>query len=169
MGAGKTTAIASISDLPPVTTEVPNTDPLGDAKATTTVAMDFGVTTLADGSVLRLYGTPGQARFDFLWRLFADDALGAVLLVDNRREDPIRDLALYLAAFQDLAESGAVVIGLCRSETNPEPGFDAYAGFLAERGLRLPIMPVDVRDAGDVLALLDLLLQHIDSGVEALP
>ncbi len=167
MGAGKTTAIASISDLPPVTTEVPNTDPLGDSKSATTVAMDYGMTTLPDGSTLRLYGTPGQARFDFLWRMFADDALGAIVLADNRREAPLRDLSLYLAAFQDLADSGAVVVGLVRTDTHPEPSFEEYARHLSASGLALPVMPVDVRNPEQVLALVELLLQHIELRQEA--
>jgi hypothetical protein len=33
-------------------------------------------------------GTPGQARFDFMWRILSEGALGVVVLVDNRRPDP---------------------------------------------------------------------------------
>ena len=65
MGAGKTTAIGAISEIPPVRTDVANSDLATFAKATTTAAMDYGEVTLDGGDKLRLYGTPGQARFDF--------------------------------------------------------------------------------------------------------
>src|SRR5262245_30126910 len=67
MGAGKTTAICAISDVPPVSTEVRNTDQRVCAKEATTVALDFGQLRLEDGTVVMLYGTPGQERFSFMW------------------------------------------------------------------------------------------------------
>ena len=66
MGAGKTTAIRAISDAPPVSTEVGNSDRQSSVKESTTVALDYGELTLEDGTCLRIYGTPGQARFSFM-------------------------------------------------------------------------------------------------------
>ncbi|WP_245391541.1 GTP-binding protein [Thioflexithrix psekupsensis] len=67
MGAGKTTAIAAISEIPVINTDVRATDPTTlQRKATTTVAMDYGELTLEDGQKLRLYGTPGQLRFEYM-------------------------------------------------------------------------------------------------------
>jgi signal recognition particle receptor subunit beta len=59
MGAGKTTAIAAISETPPVVTDVANND-ASLAKAKTTVGLDFGQLTLDTGDRLRLFGTPGR-------------------------------------------------------------------------------------------------------------
>ncbi|HNC18758.1 MAG TPA: GTP-binding protein, partial [Accumulibacter sp.] len=42
VGAGKSTAIASLSDIPPVATEALATDATAQLKKTTTVAMDYG-------------------------------------------------------------------------------------------------------------------------------
>ena len=78
VGAGKTTAIAAISESRPVVTDVPNTDG-SVAKQLTTVGLDFGMVTLEGGQRLRLFGTPGQARFDFLWAILARNALGLVV------------------------------------------------------------------------------------------
>ena len=58
MGAGKTTAIAAVSEIPPMRTDVRNTDD-SVSKATTTVGLDYGELTLDNGEKLRLYGTPG--------------------------------------------------------------------------------------------------------------
>lgn len=54
-------------------------------KTTTTVAMDFGRITIDNDLVLYLFGTPGQARFGFMWDDLVAGALGAVVLVDSRR------------------------------------------------------------------------------------
>jgi signal recognition particle receptor subunit beta len=47
--------------------------------------MDFGRITIRDNLVLYLFGTPGQARFWFMWDELATGALGAVVLADTRR------------------------------------------------------------------------------------
>lgn len=60
MGAGKTTAIQSISDIPVLCTEALNTDQHAHQKMLTTVGIDYGELTLEDGIKLGLYGTPGQ-------------------------------------------------------------------------------------------------------------
>lgn len=67
VGSGKTTAIRAISDIEVVDTDVKPTDEDTLAlKDTTTVAMDMGVMELGSGDRLRLYGAPGQDRFDFI-------------------------------------------------------------------------------------------------------
>ena len=43
VGAGKTTAITAISDIPVVATEVAPTDDVAKIKKSTTVAMDYGL------------------------------------------------------------------------------------------------------------------------------
>jgi signal recognition particle receptor subunit beta len=92
-GAGKTTAVGAISEIDPLTTEAEMTTlsigvdyPELD-KVTTTVAMDFGRVTIDEGLKLYLFGTPGQARFGFMWDDLAVGALGALVVVDGRRVD----------------------------------------------------------------------------------
>jgi uncharacterized protein len=92
-GVGKTTMVASVSEIAPVATEAVLTDAgsgrddvsLVTGKTSTTVAMDFGRITLDSGVVLYLFGTPGQRRFWFMWDRLARGALAAVVLVDVRR------------------------------------------------------------------------------------
>ncbi len=92
-GVGKTTSVGSVSEIVPLNTEAWMTetgegiDPVDprSGKTTTTVAMDFGRITLHSDLVLYLFGTPGQARFWFLWDDLCRGALGAVVLVDTRR------------------------------------------------------------------------------------
>ncbi|GII94834.1 GTP-binding protein [Sinosporangium siamense] len=92
-GAGKTTLVGAVSETTPLRTEETLTnrsvgvdDISGvEAKATTTVAMDFGRITIKDQYVLYLFGTPGQERFWFVWDELALGALGAVVLADTRK------------------------------------------------------------------------------------
>lgn len=103
-GAGKTTMVASVSEIRPLTTEEVLTDASIDVddvsgvegKTTTTVALDFGRITFEDDVVLYLFGTPGQNRFWFLWDELALGALGAVVLADTRRlEDSFQSIDYF--------------------------------------------------------------------------
>lgn len=168
MGAGKTTAIQAVSEEPPVVTDVTNTDPQS-AKATTTVGLDFGVLTLDSGDRVRLFGTPGQARFDFLWKILARNAIGLVILTDNSRPDPLGDLDAYLEGFREELRTLPCVIGVGRTETYGVPSVDDYAVRLESAGLLLPVLPVDVRRRDDVLLLIDTLLAQIEAQLEDAP
>jgi signal recognition particle receptor subunit beta len=163
MGAGKTTAIKSISAIKMVKTEALNTDKKLFAKATTTVGFDYGEVELENGSVLRLYGTPGQKRFEFMWKIVARGALGVIVLVDNSRPNPVADLELYLENFRRFVDAGAAVIGVGRAETHPNPSLDDYFAYLGQRGLMLPVFSVDVRRGDDVLMLLDVLFGLLEA------
>jgi signal recognition particle receptor subunit beta len=163
MGAGKTTAIAAISEIEPVSTDVQRSEAGDDTKKRTTAALDYGQITLPQGDVLRLYGTPGQVRFDFMWKILGEGALGVVMLVDNRRPDPLADLREYLCAFRDVIAGFRGVVGVGRQETHPVPDLDAYYAVAAELGLSTPIVSVDVRRRDDVLLLLDILFNQIEA------
>jgi signal recognition particle receptor subunit beta len=165
MGAGKTTAINAVSDGPAVVSDVLNTDPQS-SKLMTTVGLDFGVVRLASGERVRLFGTPGQARFDFLWRILVRNALGMVILVDNSRPAPLDDLDTYLDGFSSELTAVPCVIGVGRMETHDAPSLDAYAAHIARRGLILPLMAVDVRRRDDVLLMIDTLMALIEVQLE---
>nr|WP_281180170.1 ATP/GTP-binding protein [Nocardia acidivorans] len=92
-GVGKTTMVRAVSEIRPLDTEATMTqvgygvdDPTGaPGKTTTTVAFDFGRITIDTEHVLYLFGAPGQERFWFLWDRLFTGALGAIVLVDQRR------------------------------------------------------------------------------------
>jgi signal recognition particle receptor subunit beta len=163
-GAGKTRAIAAISDTAPVSTDVANSD-MSLGKPTTTVGLDFGTITLASGDRVRLFGTPGQARFDFMWPILARDALGLILLIDNSRPFPLADLQVYLDGFAGELERMPCVVGVGRTEAHPSPTLDAFADHLTQRNLVLPVVAVDVRRRDDVLMLIDLLLAQAEASL----
>lgn len=162
MGAGKTTAIAAVSEIPPILTDVTNNDHTVD-KAMTTVGFDYGLLTLDNGDRIRLFGTPGQARFRFVWPVIAKNALGLIILIDNSRPDPLADLAVYLEGFAAELETMPCVVGLGRTETHLYPSVDEMAEALERTGRVFPVLPVDVRRRDDVVLLIDVLLSQLEA------
>ena len=164
MGAGKTTAIGAVSETPPVVTDVANNDP-SHTKARTTVGLDFGQFTLDNGDRIRLFGTPGQSRFDFLWKILSKNALGMVILADNSRPDPLADLRVFLEGFADDLAHLPAAIGVGRLAAHPAPSLDDYIDELARHALVLPVLDVDVRRRDDVILLIDTLLAQVEAGL----
>lgn len=166
VGAGKTTAIGSVSDILVVGTEARASDEVAQRKNTTTVAMDYGILNLEGGAKVHLYGTPGQERFSFMWDILSEGAMGLVILIDSARPDPMADLELYLDSFRDTIRKceGAVVIGVTRTELNPHQVdlLDRVNERLAQKKLNLPVFEVDGRQRDDVKQMLLALLTFFD-------
>lgn len=156
-GAGKTTAIAALSEIPPISTEVLATDELALEKDETTVGMDFGQITLSEGEVLAIYGTPGQTRFSFMWEILKQGAQGLILLLNHMRADPIADLHDFAATFTEMFEQGLVVVGISRFDAAVGPSLDDYSQALSALPTPVPLFAVDVRERDDVLLLVETL------------
>ena len=169
VGAGKTTAIASISDIPPVRTEARSHDMRRAPKEATTVAMDYGLLRLGGGEKVHLYGTPGQARFDFMWDILAEGAIGLVLLVNNDARHALRALDRFLEAFAPLLRETRLALGVTRMDIAADPTLADYNHRLQVHGLRAPVLEVDARRRSDVVVLLQALLYEIDPGLEGAP
>jgi hypothetical protein len=158
MGAGKTTAIRAISDTPPISTEVANSDRAAHAKDFTTVGMDYGQLQLDDGTIVRLYGTPGQARFAFMWEILGRGAIGVILLIDGSVATALADLGSYAEIFRRIIPGQPFVIGVGRTAGDDGRELDKYAQALADREILAPVFGVDVRNREDVLLLIETLL-----------
>lgn len=166
VGAGKTTAIASLSDVPPVKTDQAASDMTKSRKASTTVALDYGMMTLPGGDKIHLYGTPGQERFDFMWDILTTGGIGLVLLLDNTRADPFQDLRFFLNKFGSFIETTSLVIGVTQMDIRPTPLLSDYHRQLGGTGLNPAIFEVDARRKKDVSLLVQALLYSIDPGLE---
>ncbi|MFB0632822.1 ATP/GTP-binding protein [Streptomyces sp. AB3(2024)] len=162
-GAGKTTFVGAVSEIEPLCTEEvlsgvgEGCDPIEgvEAKATTTVALDFGRLTLDDRHVLYLFGTPGQQRFWFLWEELCAGALGAVVLADTRR------LADCFPAV-DFFERRGIAFVVAVNE------FDDAHRYTAEEvreavglGARVPVVRCDARLRGSGTGTLAALVHHL--------
>lgn len=161
VGAGKTTLISAVSEIPVIATDVKNTDVNVDKKLTT-VAFDFGQITVSDRECLRLYGTPGQERFSFMWKVLADGAMGVIILIDHSRPDPISDLKIYLDNFADLIAKTGSVISVGRYNEANKPSLDDFADVVATYNIVAPVIASDVRKKKEVLKIFDLLLTQLE-------
>ncbi len=166
VGAGKTTAINSISDVPPIKTDASASDMTKSRKSSTTVAMDYGVMNLAGGEKLHLYGTPGQERFDFMWDILVSGGIGLVLLLDNTRADPFQDMKFFLDTFEKFIVDTTVAIGVTQMDLSGKPTIDDYHIQLTAMGLKPPVFAVDARVKSDVSLLVQALLYSLDPGLE---
>jgi uncharacterized protein len=169
VGAGKTTAITSISDEPPVTTDESASDMTKERKPATTVALDYGVMLLDGGDRIHLYGTPGQERFDFMWDILTTGGIGLVLLLDNTRADPFQDMRFFLDAFKNFIDETKVVIGVTQMDLSAAPSIDEYHFQLREHDINPPIFEVDAREKSDVSLLVQSLLYSLDPGLAEEP
>ena len=166
VGAGKTTAIKSISDVPPVTTDAAASDMTKNRKAATTVAMDYGIMNLDDGEKIHLYGTPGQERFDFMWDILTVGGIGLVLLLDNTRADPFQDMKFFLDSFSGFISDTSVVIGVTQMDLSSKPAISDYHIQLEGMELNPAVFAVDGRVKNDISLLVQSLLFSLDPGLE---
>lgn len=165
-GAGKTTAIASLSDTAPLVTDAVATDEVAQRKPTTTVAMDYGIMHLSTHEQLHLYGTPGQERFGFMGEILREGALGVVIMVDNAATDPLGDLDRFVRAHRDLIEQTAVAVAVTRTDLRPTPRLDDHVAVLAGLGIRGPVFRVDARKRTEVARLVEALLLTLEPDLD---
>lgn len=160
-GAGKTTAITCVSDRPPLSTDVPSSE----EDRMTTVALDFGETTLADGSRLGLYGVPGQRRFEFLWPVLAPGTIGVVLLLDARDPDNGERLDWLLARYREHLADAELLVGVTHYEAPGAAALSTLRPLVAARDLDAPVLPLDARETSQVQLLLRVMVARLESRV----
>lgn len=161
VGAGKTTAIGAVSEIEPVVTDVVNSDKSIEKKMTT-VGFDYGEIRLNANERLRLYGTPGQERFDFMWKVLSQGALGIIVLVDHASPSAENDLDMYITNFKDLIQKTGCVVGISKVDKRPDISLDVYTEAISKHQIICPVVPVDVRVKDQVLWVLDLLLTQLE-------
>lgn len=162
VGAGKTTAIAAISDIEPIRTDEAASDMTVKRKPDTTVAMDYGMIRLGPQEKVHLYGTPGQERFDFMWDILTKGGIGLVLLLDNTRPAPFEDLRFYTGAFRDFIDSTRLVIGVTQMDVTATPTIDDYVREMKDLDLAAPVFEIDAREREDVSMLIRAMLLSIE-------
>jgi signal recognition particle receptor subunit beta len=168
VGAGKTTAIGALTDQTALQTDAVASDLItSQRKKTTTVALDYGVVKLNDDDVAHVYGTPGQERFDFMWDILSEGAHGLILLIDDSRNYPFRDLKYYYEQFADLINSTRVIIGITRSDLAEEPtSIETYQQWLKQLNLEADVLHVDARVKEDIYTLVQQLVAEESSAVK---
>lgn len=160
--AGKTTFIKSVSEITVLSTERQVSDASGEGTGETTVAMDFGRITVSDDVVLYLFGTPGQARFSFMWETLSEGMLGFVLLVDAMEQQSLSDAREMIEFFTQMSDVPFVVA----ANKVDADDLDTLNRVRTQLNLaaNIPLFAVDARQKDGVKAvLLGLLYEILES------
>lgn len=107
--SGKTTLIQYVSDEQLTSNDVETTGELAQYKTMTTVGLDFGILHVDDELDVHLFGTPGQARFNFMWKTLSKGALGTVFLVDSSNQDAIDEAKEMLQFYRELSDAPIII------------------------------------------------------------
>ncbi|HHH50518.1 MAG TPA: GTP-binding protein [Saprospiraceae bacterium] len=163
VGAGKTTAIASISDIPIVQTEEKATDKTKELKENTTVALDYGAIILQDGRRIHIYGTPGQKRFDFMWDILTAGSIGLLLMIDGSDKKALENLKFFTNSFKNFIDKSSIVIGITKQDVNPVYPLEEYQKIINHGDLPVvPIYEIDARSRKDITLMIETLLYTLD-------
>ena len=161
MGAGKTSAIQALSDIPVLTTDALNTDIASHQKQLTTVGIDYGEITLDDDVKVGLYGTPGQERFNFMWPVVCQGALGAVVLIDHNHQNALQDLSHYVSTFLQYTQN--IAVGITHFNENPQKSIKIYSQWLASQPQVYPLFIIDARQGDDIRLLTESLIANMEA------
>ena len=169
VGAGKSTFIRAVSEIEVVDTDRKATDETGLLKATTTVGFDFGRLQFDPEMVLHLYGTPGQARFDFMWDELITYAHAYVLLVPAHRPAEFRKAQL-IYNFMTERVSLPMIVGVTHTDCEDAWSLDdvAIATGFTDPTQRPPFLPINALDPVSVTRAIEALIgQYVQFAYQA--
>lgn len=163
-GSGKTTLVSHVSDEQFSGRDVATTGALAQYKGMTTVGLDFGIMHVDEDLDVHLFGTPGQARFNFMWKILSKGALGGVFLVDSTSERALAEAELMIKVWAELP-GFPVVVGATKQDLPGAITLDALAARLHLGDI--PLFAVDARKCSDNRMLVMSLMQEILLAQEA--
>ncbi len=158
--AGKTTLVRTLSEIS-MTHEVEVTSPEERAKKrTTTVGMDFGIVNIGEGYVVRLFGSPGQQRFWFMWKVFLPGAHGVIFMADSADRDSVpetaREFSMALSTFRRLPMVVAANKQDIRGAMSPDE-----LRFVLDVPSWIPVIPCVATDRSMSWKVLGTLLEEV--------
>ena len=101
-----------------------------------------------------------------MWDILTGGGLGLIILIDNTRKDPIKDLLFFINQFKDYIDRTALSIGITQTDLRAYPRIANYHNALKKIAINVPIFQVDAREYSDVSMLVQALLFSIDPGVD---
>jgi small GTP-binding protein len=149
--AGKTQFINTVSEIKTVKTER-RTQQSSErsVKDYTTVAMDFGKIRIDDEHELYLFGTPGQFRFDFMWEILGEGALGIIILVDSTDPTTFHEARKIINFFQSRFPVPMVVGANKQDLPNAWSPEDVRIALDIDEEEGIPVIPVSAIDKESV-------------------
>ncbi|NEO31414.1 MAG: GTPase [Symploca sp. SIO3C6] len=164
-GAGKSTFVRMLSDIEVVDTDRRATDETSLYKRKTTVAFDFGRLLLGPNLELHIYGTPGQARFNFMWDMLIRRAHTYIMLVTaNRPRDFV--YARQIISFMNQRVQIPMMVGLTHMDC---PGAWSQKEIMLALGYinaknRPPVVVVNPNDKTSVVEAMLVLMGLVIAG-----
>ena len=164
--AGKTSFINTVSEIKTVKTERKTQVSLEKSvKDYTTVAMDFGKIRIDNEHELYLFGTPGQSRFDFMWEILGEGALGIIILVDSTDPSTFHEARRIINFFQSRFPVPTVVGANKQDLPNAWSPEDVRTALDIDEDEGIPVLPVVALDKESVkrvlLTLLDIVKKEL--------
>jgi small GTP-binding protein len=159
--AGKTTFVSTLSDLAVVDTDK-NTHCRDETrvKPATTVALDYGQVSINGNLKVHLFGTPGQARFDFMHDLLTDGMHGFIFLVDATDQSTLQQAAELLTLFR---KRGNVPYLLVANKADRKGLNDEEIRKRFKLSPKQPIVPCIATDKHSVQAVVERLVTMIEA------
>ncbi|HEY9669125.1 MAG TPA: ATP/GTP-binding protein [Coleofasciculaceae cyanobacterium] len=166
VGAGKSTLVRTLSEIEVVDTDRTATDETSLFKSETTVALDFGRLVFGPCMDLHIYGTPGQARFDFMWDLLIQNAHCYILLVSADRPNDFKYTREIISFISERVQI-PMIIGLthmdCPGALIPEEIL-INLGYDIKDKNRPPVVTINPNERTSVLEALVVLMALVIAG-----
>ena len=159
-GSGKSSAIRSLSDIIPKVSNIYENSPHLAPNGLDAVMLDYGELFIDEDRKLEIYATPGQRRFQFMWRTLSRQAMGLIIMIDNRRPNPISDMHIYLDNFSDIIDPRSIVVGVNFYNVPGGPRLEEYVTSFKGKTWLAPVIAIDPRNKHESLYLLSTLLTH---------
>ena len=154
-GSGKSTFVRTISEIEVIETERSATDNISLLKKKTTVAFDYGRFTFGSSLEMQIYGTPGQARFNFMWDYLIKSAHSYIVLVAAHRPNDFH-YARQILSYMNQRVKLPMIIGLTHTDC---PGACSTEEIMARLGYmnqkNCPsVMNVNPNERGSIIEVL---------------
>ena len=101
-----------------ISTEEKITDPRVSQKGETTVVMDFGRITVDLDTIVYLFGTPGQERFDFMWDILSKNMVGFIVMIDSGNPESIEETRKIISYFKGISDVPYVLVANKQDESD---------------------------------------------------
>ncbi len=157
--AGKTTLIKTICGEALTTDKRVLSD--DQVKSTTTVALDFGLVRVG-GHFVRLFGTPGQSRFHFMWRVLSIGMDGYLFMVDSSDPTSLNEALHMYIYFRSMNPKTVHIVSANKYDKDKKLSVEAIRSALKVPETT-PVYPTVAYDKESVVKVLEALINLIET------
>ena len=131
-------------------------------KSMTTTALDFGILRLDSGRAVKLFGTPGQDRFYFMWKTLTRGMQGYILMLDRSHAESIGKARLIYRDFRRNFPSTPHVIVANKYDKRHVMDLETLRNKLGTPP-QYPLIPLCALDYSSALGAVRILLSLVDA------